>query len=187
MSLSLLFFRSAFNTEDILMEAKKLSNQSLTIRLAVKLPPCVEGSFSARTLEKVVTMNKDAVENVTSADLQGVDVIIPSLQPGISSSEASKRRADGLPFSRSLLSYAIIASCVSVVLILIAIAFWKFRRRRKTFARIIKVAPVDAEYWVTEDTFALVPGSPAEEKNDVGVVDDQDTCPSIDHPCAVDV
>ena len=26
------------------MEAKKLSNQSLTIRLAVKLPPCVEGN-----------------------------------------------------------------------------------------------------------------------------------------------
>lgn len=72
-------------------------------------------------------MNKDAVENVTSADLQGVDVIIPSLQPGLSSSEASKRRADGLPFSQSLLSYAIIASCVSVVLILIAVAFWKFR------------------------------------------------------------
>ena len=32
-------------------------------------------------------------------------------------------------------------------------------------ARIIKVAPVDAEYWVTEDTFALVPGCTAEEKN----------------------
>ena len=26
------------------MEAKELSNQSLTIRLAVKLPPCVEGN-----------------------------------------------------------------------------------------------------------------------------------------------
>ena len=24
---------------------------------------------------------------------------------------------------------------------------------------------MDAEYWVTEDTFALVPGSTAEEKN----------------------
>lgn len=44
MSLSLLFYRSAFNTDDILMEAKELSNQSLTIRLAVKLPPCVEGN-----------------------------------------------------------------------------------------------------------------------------------------------
>ena len=42
--MSLLFYRSAFNTEDILLEAKKLSNQSLTIRLAVKLPPCVEGN-----------------------------------------------------------------------------------------------------------------------------------------------
>ena len=87
----------------------------------------ISGSFSARTLEKVVNMNKDAIENVTSADLQGVDVIIPSLQPGISSSEVSKRRAGGLPFSQSLLSYALIASCVSVVLILMAIAFWKFR------------------------------------------------------------
>ena len=87
----------------------------------------ISGSFSARTLEKLVNMNKDAIENVTSADLQGVDVIIPSLQPGISSSEASKGRADGLPFSRSLLSYALIASCVSVVLIFMAIAFWKFR------------------------------------------------------------
>lgn len=43
--------------------------------------------------------------------------------------------------------------------------YFPIRRRRKTFARIIKVAPVDAEYWVTEDTFALVPGSTAEEKN----------------------
>ena len=115
-----------------------LSNEGLTAKCSLQFVVfheksdakgiyLISGSFSARTLEKVVTMNKDAIENVTSADLQGVDVIIPSLQPGISSSEASKRRADGLPFSRSLLSYAMIASCVSVVLILIAIAFWKFR------------------------------------------------------------
>jgi len=85
----------------------------------------ISGSFPGHTLEEVVMMNKDSIQNVTSAEVTEVYVISPSLGPGISEGSAvSEKPSTGFP---SLLIYLMISSGVTVVLILLVIAFWKFR------------------------------------------------------------
>ena len=85
------------------------------------------GSVPSRTLQEVVIINKDAIKNVTSAEVKEVHVISPSLQPSISGSAVSTRSSTALSSS---LVYVIMASGFTVVLILIVIVVWSFIKYR---------------------------------------------------------
>ena len=75
----------------------------------------------------MVIINKDAIKNVTSAEVKEVHVISPSLQPGISGSAVSTSSSTALSSS---LVYVIIASGFTVGLILIVIVLWSFIKYR---------------------------------------------------------
>ena len=154
------------------MEATQLSNETLIVEVAVKLPASAKGKINtcvrpaifevlrnfcmrtsdvtnqksplvivkthvahmlslgmvpSRTLQKVVTINKDAIRNVTSAEVKEVHVISPSLQPGLSGSTVSTRSST---FLSSSIVYVIIALGFTAVLILFIIVLWTFIKYR---------------------------------------------------------
>jgi len=145
--------RSLFDSDSVLVEATQLSNETLNVEVAVKLPASVKGSVPSRTLQEVVIINKDAIRNVTSAEVKEVHVISPSLQPGLSGSAVSTRSSTSLSSS---LVYVIIALGFTAVLILFIIVLWSIiKYRRKSRVRVIKVTPACSEL-STGDNIALV-------------------------------
>lgn len=85
------------------------------------------GMVPRRTLQEVVIINKDAIRNVTSAEVKEVYVISPSLQPGLSGSTVSTRLSTSLSSS---IVYVIIALGFTAVLILFIIVLWTFIKYR---------------------------------------------------------
>lgn len=165
-----LFFRSLFDSDSVLVEATQLSNETVNVEVAVKLPTSAKGKIitcvrryfefcvtfcvitsdvpnqktplvitkthvahmlslgmvPSRTLQEVVIINKDAIRNVTSAEVKEVHVISPSLQPGLSGSTVPTRSSTSLSSS---LVYVIIALGFTAILILFIIVLWTIKYR----------------------------------------------------------
>ncbi|KAL9975606.1 hypothetical protein ACROYT_G012787 [Oculina patagonica] len=145
--------RSLFDSESILVEATQLTNETLTVEVAVKLPPSVKGSVPGRTLEEAVMINKAVIKNVTSAEIKEVYVVSPSLPPGLSGSAVSTRSSTVLSSS---LFYVIVAAGFTILLLVVIIASWSFfKYRRRSRVRVIKVTPA-CRKWSSGDNIALV-------------------------------
>ena len=84
----------------------------------------------------MVIINKEAIKNVTSAEVQDVYVFSPSLQPGLSGSEASTKPSVGLSSS---FVYVIIVLGFTVVLILAVTALWHFIKYRYMNTSCVRV------------------------------------------------